>query len=386
MKALSAALVAGCAWGAQCAAAEWNADLTASAELEHRDNPRLFADGGSTIIGLGSGVDATFARRLEDSELVLAPRLRFVRYDGAADFNTDEQYLDLTYARTRERYGLQLAAGLARDTTLTSELEDTGLIDVRKRHELNSLSASWTLNPDAVDQVGAQIAYQRNTYRDAALVGLVDYDYTAGSLSYSRAFSERTRGGLQLTAGRLDVPIPGLDSRNDAVRLTLESALSDRTSLSLAAGVDRTHARDRDDEGPVYRAEIKRSGELAEWRIGAERSAMPSGSGVLVRRTEFGVTYDRRLSMRAGLAFDLRQIGNQNLRVGTVREDRTYRRASISVRWQATPSWSLFASAAAVLDREDASASAQNGADDTAHGFDATVGFAWAMPRRSISR
>jgi hypothetical protein len=358
-------------------AAEWRVGVEAHGDLDHRENPRLVAEGGETINGAGLELDAAVERATENSELTLLPRVRSARY-GASEFDTDEQYLDLRYGRSGERYRWQVGAGLARDTTLTSELLDTGIIDSRKRHELVSFSGSFTSSLSARDQLGAQLNYQRNSYPDAGLTGLTDYDYTAVALTYARLLSERLTIGSQLNGGRLNVSATDFVSRDYGASLSLTSQLSPAWRLALSAGLDRTVADDRDDTGIVYSVELARSAELTDWRLTAGRGVVPSGSGVLVHRTDYALSCSRRLSARLGASFDIRHVDNEDLQIGLVRENRQYQRAGAALDWQVAERWSLSLTAAYTQQ-------ALGGGQFDTHGFDGGVRVSWSMPRHALS-
>jgi hypothetical protein len=357
--------------------AEWSVGVEAHGDLAHRENPRLVAEGGETINGAGLEVDAAVERATENSELTLLPRVRSARY-GASEFDTDEQYLDLRYSRSGERCRWQVGAALARDTTLTSELLDTGIIDSRKPHELDSFSGSFTSSLSARDQLGAQFDYQRNSYPDADLTGLTDYDYTAVALTYARLLSERLTIGSQLNGGRLNVPATDLVSRDYGASLTLAGQLSPAWRLALSAGMDRTVADDRNDTGIVYSVELARSAELTDWRLTAGRSVVPSGSGVLVHRTDYALSLSRRLSARLAASFDIRHVDNEDLQIGLVRENRQYQHAGAAFEWQVAERWSL--SLTAAYTRQ-----AFGGGPFDTHGFDGGVRVSWSMPRHPVS-
>jgi hypothetical protein len=357
--------------------AEWSVGVEAHGDLDHRENPRLVSDGGETIDGAGLEFDVALERATENSQLTLAPRVRSARY-GASEFDTDEQYLALRYSRSAERYSWQVGADLARDTTLTSELLDTGLIDSRKRHQLDAFAGSFTCSLSARDQLGAQLNYQRNSYPDAGLTSLADYDYAAIVLTYARLLSERVTIGSQLNGGRLTVPATDLVSHDYGARLTLASRLSPAWRLALSAGVDRTVADARDDTGTVYSVELARSGELTDWRLTAGLSVVPSGSGVLVHRTDYAFSFSRRLSAHLGASFDMRHVDNEDLQIGLVRENRQYQRAGTALLWQLAEHWSL--SLTAAYTRQ-----AFGGGPFATHGFDGGVRISWSMPRRPVA-
>lgn len=371
--------IAAIAFSGASQAEQWTIGVDATGQLERRENPLLVADHPQTISGLGIEVDTALVCATENSELEFVPRLRSVRYDGASNFDTDEQYLDLRYGHSEERYNWRVGTGLARDTTLTSELVDTGIIDSRKRHQLSSFSGTFAASPTARDQLGAQLNYQHNSYADAEVTGLVGYDYAAAALTYSRSLSERVSIGSQLSGGRLNVPKTGLISRDYGARLTLTSQLAPAWRLALSAGLDRTVADDRSDTGTVYDLELARSALLTEWRLTVGRNVVPSGSGALVHRADYAFTFSRKLSERLGASFDLRHVNNEDLRVGLVRENRQYERAGAALEWQAAEHWSLSLTAAYTQQ------AFQSGGFD-AHGFDGGVRLVWSMPRRAVSQ
>jgi hypothetical protein len=370
--------VAGLLSGGLAGAADWGVDADINGQFEHHGNPLLLDGNRDTISGVGAAIAAVISRQTEISSLQLTPRVYSVRYDGAPDFDRDEQYLDASYKVTSERHSWLAGAGIARDTTLTSELEGTGLIASRKRHELDTLSVAFTTDPTRRDELQMQASYQHNRYLDAQFTGLVDYDYATALCSYVRSVSERQTFGAELTAGQLTPAQSGGVSRDYSARLTFSSRPSSQWLLNLAAGVDRTLAADRNDTGTVFDGGLVYSGELTDLHLTAEGGVAPSGSGALIHRAEYAISMNRRLSSSVDSTFSVRHVVADDLRFGSTREHRSYQRAAATIDWHAAEHWRL--SAMLAYSRQ-----AFGGQPYDAHGIEGSLGVAWSMPRWSVA-
>lgn len=360
-------------------AAEWSIEPAVLGGYTYNDNLLLKSE-SSQPTGAGNlDLVANLAWQTENRQLKLLPRARFLRYDGLDDLDSDDQYLDLTYNVSAETHSWQLAGNFARDTTLTSELEDSGFVDAGKRHELGAVSALSVWNLTERVLLTAQAGGQTHHYVDAADTGLVDYRYGSALAAVSRSFTERTRLGAELSAGTLDPDSLQPDSRDQSARLTFEHQLTTGLHLSLAGGVNRSDSAGVADEGTVYSFELARAGERNDWHIAAEQRVIPSSRGILVRHEEVEFGVSRRLTAHLRAALSARHSVNQDLTPGVVGADRDYDRADASVTWQFASTWGLGAGAS--FARQSFA-----GSDDVAENLAFSLNLRWTPLRTAISR
>ena len=116
-------------------AAEYTAGYRVSMDGEHDDNVRLVEQNAQSISGASIAPGLKLGYRTADVTATLDTKLNFAAYDESAyDSNDQRLQFDVTKTTPRNEFGLQ--AGMNRDSTRTSELEDTGRVsDEATRHE-----------------------------------------------------------------------------------------------------------------------------------------------------------------------------------------------------------------------------------------------------------
>lgn len=360
-------------------AAELSAEASARASMEYNENLLLDPEQPEEAQGGNLDLRAQLTRRTEKSELALAPRARFLRYDTEIDHDSDDAFVDAWYDYRGEQLQTRLSAGWTHDSTLTSELEDTGLVDARKRHEQFFGSGLVSFDFTERDQLGAQVGFQDNSYLDAELTGLVDYEYANAVGWYSRGVTEQSRLGIQVTHGELDVPRTQERSNDESVRLTFDHAFERHLTLALSAGVNQTKANGVTEDGTVFGLELARIGDYYDWRLSASQEVTPSGNGRLVRRHETTTTLSRRLSARLTLQGALRYVLNEELELTGLEDEREYERADLRLDWRLAERWTVGAGLGYARQRFAAT-------DEIADAGTGTLYFTWAPRRAATSR
>jgi len=70
---------------------------------------------------------------------------------------------------------------------------------------------------------------------------------------------------------------------------------------------------------------------MGVWRLGAERSIDPSGTGILVQRDQWSVTREQQLDERWHLEASAYWVVNKDLQAISAYQDRRYRSADIGL-------------------------------------------------------
>ncbi|MDY6947467.1 MAG: hypothetical protein SXG53_17290 [Pseudomonadota bacterium] len=328
------------------AAAEWQVVPSAYAGTSYADNPRLLVDGGSSTSGTVGELKAGLKRLTERSELSLLPRLVSSRYSDDATLDSDNQYVTAGYRWLGERSDWNMELGLTRDTTLTSELGSTGLVQSNRRHEAANLMVSPKVMFTERVSGGVQMYLVDNRYVDAAFTGLVDYRYTALSV-YSTVMLTDAGSALTVTAqgGELSTDgIRGSETRDATLKLgwSFQPWLLWTTSLSAGPSMVETEAGS--DSGFVIDSEIKRLGERWSLTANLGRSQAPTGRGVLTRRDEMKLTFRRSLTERLSADIGAHWVRSEDL-LPVPGSSQTYEidyaRLNIGANWRVSRDCSL---------------------------------------------
>jgi hypothetical protein len=339
--------VAGAALCAQQAsAAEWQVAPSGHVGTSYADNPRLLAEGGSSSSGAIGEMKASLKRLTDRSELTLRPRFISSRYSDDETLDSDDQFVTAGYRWVGERSEWNSELGLTRDTTLTSELGSTGLVQSNRRHE----AASLTVSPEVMftERVsgGVQMFLVDNRYLDADSTGLVDYRYTALSL-FSTVLLSDAGSALTVTAQGGELSTGGFfgsETRDGSLRLGWSFQPWLLWTATLSAGPSMVQADSGSDRGFVFDSEIKRQGDRWSLTANAGRSQSPTGRGVLTRRDEFKLSFNRSITERLSANVAARWVRSEDLlqqQAGAVTYQVDYSRLDIGANWRLSRDWSL---------------------------------------------
>ncbi|MCU0588412.1 MAG: hypothetical protein MUF52_09670 [Syntrophobacteraceae bacterium] len=255
---------------------------------------------------------------------------------------------------------------VARDQTLDTELEETGVFAARR--ERNRLGADGAVGWALTERwsLGASFLARHDHYPDG---GALDLTALTGGISPSWRITERDTGGLVLSLSRADYENSTLD-RTASAGLSWERKLSEANRLSVQAGYRYTFL-DQDvlapilfqgpDGSPGIRVE-RRSESLTDqgltfgvrlekdWgprtatSLSAGRDHASTADATSVDRTYVRATTRFRLtertSLRADLGYDL------STELGGIERDTHYIRGAPSLSYQVTPHLSVTLGAA----------------------------------------
>jgi opacity protein-like surface antigen len=222
-------------------AAEYTAAGRIGINGEHDDNVALVERGENAISGVSLAPALRLGYRTPDLTVSLDTQLNFARFDER-DYDSSDQRMILDVAKQTPRNELGLQAGGVRDSTRTSELEDTGRVSRRAvRREDYWLAPSWLtyLSERNALRFGASfhdVSYGSRTYTDYTTAGV--------DLTWLHILSPRTTLKLQGYLNRFDVG-DALDTRSDTagVMAGADFALTENLKLSALAGAAKVETR-----------------------------------------------------------------------------------------------------------------------------------------------
>jgi len=342
----------------------------------YTENPRLLMKDGESDAGAVGEMSVSLKRSSERSELSLRPRLSSARYDKDDSLDTDDRYLTAGYRWVGERGEWNMSLDLTQDSTLTSELGQTGVVQTNRRHE----SAGFSVSPNVMFTErmsgGVQMYLLDSRYIDAESTGLVDYRYTSMSLFTTFALSE-IGSNFTLTAqtGELSTNVFGSsDTRDGTLRLALSYQPWELWSANLSAGPSFVETDEGSDSGAVIGAELKRTAERWSFSTSVSRSQSPTGRGVLTRRDRALLSCSRQLAERLTGSVSTQWIRNQDVQVemdgGTRAFYVDYGQLDLSADWRLARSWSL-------LLRLSGNTQKYNTGPERADGYRASLSIVW---------
>jgi len=379
-------LAASCALGvaaiATTDAAEWSAAPVFNWIVD-QDSNRTLAERSRTSQGGTMRLDLNLIRADETGQFSLRPYFALRRFtqDGAQGGaqDADDFGLDLSSVWLGERSQLTAGASYAVESTLTSELTDTGISsgDLHRRTRIGQLGWEWRHAEDRAFQL--QASYANVDYQGLRAERRLGYEYPSLSLEEHFTLSPLTSVSITVLAAELISPLEFADARNQSLSVGLERALSEQTLLHTSLGISRREFQFGQDHGFVWEADVTRAFEAGKLNVFYRRQLVPSGLGFLVERDEAGVTFNHPLSELSSAALAARSFRNDSAQFTSSDERRRFEEISAGLYWHLNETASIGFSVA------ERRAQQVQGADLT-NGFRVVATLTWAPRKYSISR
>ncbi|WP_297527154.1 hypothetical protein [Thiohalobacter sp.] len=367
-------------------AAEWYAEPSLKATSRYDDNVRLLPENEQSAAEFALTPRLPFGRRTERSELEGVLDFRVRRFNRS-DLDTNDARFDLNgYYLASERSRLTLDLSLVRDTTLDTELDDTGVVYSRVRRNSRTLSPGLTHIFNEKTRGSLTLGLTRVDYADEATTGLRDYENRSATASVNRQWSQKTVLTASLGWSRYQREDDSVRSDNTQLTLGAEHRFTERSRLSAYAGTRRTETRvstgatacpdgtvfdafglffglppcvdtatgTRSDfvtitlsstsrsSGSVFGLTATHEFETGELSVDASRSITPqaSGQGLLISdRLGFSATHGFTETLSGRLGLNWYRASATDDAIGAV--DRTYITFTSGLRWQPRRDWSF---------------------------------------------
>ncbi|WJW75212.1 hypothetical protein QVG61_12075 [Thiohalobacter sp. IOR34] len=378
------------------------------------------------------------SNEISATEYALKPELAFLRTTAVSqvkgtvgfdfrrfdkdELDTNDSFLDLaSYYRT-ERSRWDLGARYTRDTTLDSELEESGIVYERIRRTSRSLNPAWSYMLDPTRQLKASYSISQIRYENNQNTYFSDYDYQGLTLEYNQRWSAKTSVTGNLSQTRYEngsntvrsdttqvqvgashefserwsasalagarrtrtttrvglLVCPGLDLRSSPLSLLFGPCVDPVTLAPLAFTV-QTESRSNSSTGSVFTLQTAYGFETGSLSASATRSVSPSATNGLIVRDRLSLSAERRLSEKLTLSAKLgwyrtsatdSEIGNLN---------RKYLEFQPRLTWRIDRDWRLKTS---YRFRKQSYESQL----DSATGNTLTVTLVYAWPKMAVSR
>src|SRR5262245_30677900 len=226
-----------CAAGASSAhAAEWALAPSLVVSADHDSNRQLAFEPISSE-GLSVSTDLALQRRTERFELSLRPQFRLQRFTDRRFNRSDDYGLSAGTKWLNERSSFAVSAGYRDESTLTSEIFSTGIIDLDTRRRDETADAQWTYSQSERLGFSGSASFSNVTYEGRAVTPLSDNRYVTTGVAEQFKYSDRLSFSIQGSVGRLETPAFGDPTRFSTVSLGLSARPTERTELALDAGL-----------------------------------------------------------------------------------------------------------------------------------------------------
>jgi hypothetical protein len=321
-------------------AAEWSITPSYSSSVDYDSNRRLVAEGkgsGASVLA----VDLKFKRALEDVEFSLEPRYAWRRFTDASLGNGDDRTVNAGINWVGERSTLNLTASYWDQSTLVTELLETGLVSGDTHRRQGQAGANWSWNQTERRALIAQLSYSDVNYYGQNASLLPGYRYPSGSLGERFFFSERGSVTLGAFGSMLESDTPGNSSHEVGIQAEVIYVFSEKTRLDTSIGESSRVLSGGSSHGTNASVSLNHSLFLGSICLGYTRSLVPYGIGFLVERQQLTATFVRPLTpfLESNLSFV--RVQNNETAVLLRLDRRNYNSLSAGLSWHPAETWTV---------------------------------------------
>jgi len=269
-------------------AAEWSITPTYSTAMDFDSNRFLVANARST----GSATvtaDLRFARAVEDSLLTLEPIYTLRRYTDERLGNGDDRSIGGGWLHKGERSTWQATASYFDQTTLNTELLETGIVSADTHRHQSQASLSWDWSQTELLQPVAQLSYQDTNYHGPARLLLPGYRYSSGMVGERFILSETASLTASVFGDELSSRT-GLDSHEYGLQAELIYAFNERTRFDGTVGESARLLNGNHSYGTNTSLSLIHDSTRDNISLSYLRSLTPYGIGYLVQRQQVSLT------------------------------------------------------------------------------------------------
>ncbi|MGB5260824.1 MAG: outer membrane beta-barrel protein [Gammaproteobacteria bacterium] len=376
-------------------AAEWSMEPKISLRTGYNDNIRLTSFPHDSVWEAALTPSVKFAVAKELSGLSGDARVSVRRFTGGSGnessdtLDREDYHLGTDAWYNTQRDSLRANLDFTRDSTLDSELDETGNVVELATRERFTLGPSWTRVLTELTRLELTYQYSNVDFSDdPGPQNLVNYDFHVASASLLRQFTPRIQGTL--AAGYSSYrPESNFDSDTLSLQVGLSNNFSETLVGSFLVGLRQTTSdssqpigTEDDTNSPVYSASLTRTLENGSFGASLSRSTTPGGDGELLDSTrlvltgEYKLTETVRTSLRAQYAENETIVNRIGIQPSKNTED--FFRVTPKIHWRWAREWSL-------------TGEYQYARDDNVNNQKATrnavyLTLSYLPPKRSISR
>ena len=332
-------------------AGNWYYQTTISTQLEGDDNKRLRSSDEEGVVGVDVHGSVRLSRKTETSEVYVSGTLRSARYDGDDDggLDTDDQLL---YAGGRwigERSEFSINGDFRRESSLITELEDTGLFADVERRVTKSISPQYMYQLFENTSFNVGFNYTDVEFPNSIPVSLTEYDYTSAYTGVTHNLTERSAISLSIFHSMYEASTFDNDIDTTGGNLRYDKIINEHWQMYTSAGYRESKFRNNvagvnvrdDDTGALYEAGVTRQSETLRLQFDIRNELQPSASGNLNERTEYEFSVRKMFTERLSGRLNFLWLENESVNDDTDNNDREYWSVNIGGDYRLAPNWYL---------------------------------------------
>lgn len=342
--------------GRGASGADWSEALDVSGTAAYDTNPQLLPGSHITDRSAQLALDGNTRVATEITQLTLTPRFTIVHYDREKNLDMTTGSLALNYQDRGERGQWNLSGLAQTDSTVTSELGQTGISGVNFRHTGYNASVGYQyLSTERLSWL-LQGSGQVTRYNDEAQrYGLIQYSYGGVQFGPTWSFSERLQASLTIETDQV-TPRNGPREKDYSANAQLKRSLSEQYSWRASAGATRVAVVGSSGTPAtgVFELGFTRQGEKVQWDLSARRAVLPIGFGLLAREDVAALSAVISVSERSTLNLSCNAIRTDPVSLSLylapgislgyqIYSGATFGQASAEWQYHFSPRWALSA-------------------------------------------
>ncbi|MDP2026007.1 hypothetical protein [Sulfuriferula sp.] len=302
--------------------AEWRAEPSVALRQEYNDNINLTALPHEAVWGTILTPSLKLSRNTEVSQTYASLLVNINRYRGQTGLNRNDLYYTLGSNYKTERDIWAGDFSYTSDSTLTSELNQTGVVLARAQHNLLSLKPSWTRQLTERGSVRLSYMFNDSRYSGGAASGLVDYTYHVAAADWLYQMSEKDQLSMTASYSRFLTTNNNYTANTVGLQGGLTHSFSETLQGTLQLGVNQTRSTLKTNAVqfvfdpstfsfvpvlvantlttsnlvPVLSAKLSKQFETGTLTGTASRELQPTGNGSLVETDRLGLDASRSFS------------------------------------------------------------------------------------------
>jgi hypothetical protein len=323
-------------------AAQWSVQPVFSVTTDYDSDRNLStsARGSEEAVLYG---DLRLQRAIETTQILIEPKFDLRRYSDSIWGPGNDRSLNTAFTWTGERMKLNLTGSIADQTTLTTELYETGIITGNTRRRLKQVNGESDWLQSERRQTFLQLGYVGASYSGPPLVQLElpGYRYTSAALGERFFLSERLTLSVSAFGDALTSARQGNSSHEEGGQAELLEQYSENTSFDFAIGESKRSLYGQRGTGTNVVASVSHNMSLGTATLGYTRSLVPYGTGFLVERQQITATATRPLTPYLDGNITVMRIQNNSSTVRLGLDRPFYNNASLGLNWKMGESWTL---------------------------------------------
>ncbi|VVN99733.1 hypothetical protein [Pseudomonas fluorescens] len=318
-------------------AATWQSAIALPTTVEYDSNPLLLTSGEKGVTRTIIAPDYSLVGTSGQDEFQFGLGLNVVRSsDTSIVSDREDPRLKLGWQRETETGGFGLTARYEESSTLSTAVQETGVVAPDGTQKLYSLGANWRSALSERSTLVNETDYTHVTYD---IDSLINYDELATRFSWNYAWSERVELFTRFGVRRYEPEGSAVASSNSYTpTVGLNVQLSEKLKGTVYAGLNQVSGTDSDPTGQGGFA-LQYTGERFDASIDAGRSTVASGDGGFVEVDSLRGTWSYSIDETRRTGFDAAWQDSKGQTPNTLRNLGAWFSQELSPFWNARLSY-----------------------------------------------